>query len=74
MGLFTDLAQVPSTRGRVREGADFWLNLESNKSHFWSNLEFDSQPTSNRHDLVLLDKYAQLTKIHFQPKRTLKPN
>ena len=55
-GTFTNLAQVPSPRGRVRVGADFLLISMSNKSHFWSSLAFDSLLTSNRHDLVLLGK------------------
>ena len=40
------------------------------KSHFWSSLDFDSQLTSNRYDLVLLGKYAQLTEFettNFRP-------
>ena len=39
---------------------------KSSKSPFSSSLKFIFQLTSNRHDLVLLGKYAQLTKIHFQ--------
>ena len=53
-------------RGRM-----IW-NFESNKSPFSSSLKFIFQHLSDRHDLVLLGKYAQLTKIHFRPKRTIK--
>ena len=55
------------------KGGVIW-NLVSNKCYFWSILDFDSQFTSDRHDLVLLGKYAQLTFVYFRPKRTLKPN
>ena len=47
-------------------------HFASIKCPFWSNLNFDFQLTSDRHDLVLLGKYTQLTKFYFRPKRTKK--
>ena len=63
-----------SWRGKVPKAEGVIWNLVSNKCYFWSNLNFNFQLTSNRYDLVLLGKYAQLTKIHYRPKRTLKHN
>ncbi len=51
------------------KGGVMW-KLESIKRPFSSVLKYVFQLTSNRHELVLLGKHAQLTKIHFRAKRT----
>lgn len=45
-----DLAQIPSLDGEGAEGGWGDIKSVSNKSHLWSNFNFDFQLTSNRYD------------------------
>ena len=61
-------------KGNVPKADGVIWKLVSNKRHFWSSLDFDSQLTSNRHDLVLLGFQPNLLLFYFRPKHSLKYN